>query len=229
MSPTVSTKATDANGQVTFTFAVNSLIPLVRSYIFDPYPNNLKTEMDNQQGKFNIFRGKCVPNVLSTDNPVTTLPIDGQLYSFYYCVGKQCTLPENEFYLYKSLIAILAFSTIKYDPPYTWVDHIKPIFEQSHRLHYIMRTILDMSNYTEVVLPHNIGLLKKVLLKPTSDPNYMPTTRDLSPTKRQMILTWLDDPLYNSLIGKENTKEVPIHAIPVLYLLVGTRELPLQI
>ena len=210
VSPTVSTKATDTSGKVTFTFAVNSPIPLVRSYIFDPCPDYLKTGMANQQSKFNVFRRNYDPNVLSTDNPVTTLPIDGQLYSFYYCVGKQCTLPENEFYLFKSLIAILAFSTIKYTPPYTWMDHIKPIFEQSYRLHYIMRTILDMSNYTEVVLPHNIELLKKVFLKPTSDPNYMPTTRDLSTTKRQMILTWLDDPLYSSLVGDECTEEAPI-------------------
>ena len=73
-----------------------------------------------------------------------------------------------------------------------------------------MRTILDMSNYTEVILPHNIELLKKVFLKPTSDPNYMPTTRDLSPTKRQMILTWLDDPLYSSLESEQSIDEAPI-------------------
>ena len=94
MSPTVSTKATEVNGQVTFTFAVNSPITFVRielSYIFDPCPDYLKTEMANQHGKFNVFRRKYDPNVL-TDNLVITLPIDGQLYSFYYCVGKQCTL-----------------------------------------------------------------------------------------------------------------------------------------
>jgi len=211
VSPTVSTKATDTNGQVTFTFTVNNPMPMIRSYETDPCPDYLATLKAKLQGKFTPFRRKYRPSTTSTDDAtVTTLPIDGNLYNFYYCVGEQCTLPEDGFYLYKGLISILAFSTPSYEAPYTWVDHVKPIFEQSHRLHYIMRTILDMSNYTEVVLPHNIELLKKVFLKPTSDPNYMPTTRDLSPTKRQMILTWLDDPLYSSLETKQSTNDEPI-------------------
>jgi len=217
VSPTVSTKATDANGQVTFTFTVNNPLPMVRSYETDPCPDYLATLKAKLHGKFTPFRRKYRPSTTSTDDAtVTTLPIDGNLYNFYYCVGEQCTLPEDGFYLYKGLISILAFSTPSYEAPYTWVDHVKPIFEQSHRLHYIMRTILDMSNYTEVVLPHNIELLKKVFLKPPSDPNYMPTTRDLSPTKRQMILTWLDDPLYSSLETKQSTNDEPICDTSVL-------------
>ncbi|XP_065908873.1 uncharacterized protein [Dysidea avara] len=209
--PTVSTKTTEDNGKVTFTFAVNNPIPMVRSYENDPCPDHIETQKAELLGKFTPFRRKYHPTAPSTEDvPITVLPIDGQLYNFYYCVGEECTLPEDDYYIFKGLISILAFSTPAYEAPYTWVDHVKPIFEQLHRLHYIMRTILDMSNYTEVILPHNIGLLKKVLLKPTSDPNYMPTTRDLSPTKRQMILTWLDDPLYSSVESKQSIDEAPI-------------------
>ena len=210
VSPIVSTKTTDANGQVTFTFAVNSPIPMVRSYNFDPCPDYLKTQEANHRGKFHPMRRKYQPGAPSTDNPVISLPIDGQLYSFYYCVGEQCTLPKDDFYLYKGLIAILAFSTVTYKPPYTWVDHIKPIFEQSYRIHYIMRTVFDMRNYSEIVLPHNIELLKKVFLKTITDPNYMPTSRDLSPTKRRMILSWLDNPLYSFPLNEKSTDEMPI-------------------
>jgi len=46
-----------------------------------------------------------------------TLPIDGQLYNFFYCIGEpeQCELPEhNAWYLYEALISILSFSTVIY-------------------------------------------------------------------------------------------------------------------
>ena len=191
VAPTDATKTTDNDGRVTFTFAVNQPVPENRRYVEHRCPDYVNSSDISSEGH--------------------TLTIDGQLYNFYYCVGNDCELPDDgNFFLYKALISILAFSTMAYEEPYTWVDHVQPIFKQVQHLHYIMRTILDMSNYTEVTLPHNIELLKMVLSKPTSDPNYMPTTRDLSPTKRRMILAWLDDPIYSKLKKQHNNEDTPV-------------------
>ena len=213
VAPTEPTKATDSKGKVTFTFAVNQPIPETRLYVSNPCSDYIETQKLRKLGKFTPLRRKIQPELfdkadIKSEHSVT---IDGNLYNFYYCVGEECSLPDDGgFFLYKALISILAFSTVTYEAPYTWVDHVEPIFKQAHHLHYIMRTILDLSNYTEVTLPHNIELLKVVFQKPTCDPNYMPTTRDLSPTKKQMILTWLDDPLYSKLKKKKCSDDAPV-------------------
>ena len=209
VAPVDATKVTDSNGHVTFTFAVNQPIPENRSYLYDPCSDNVEDDI------FTPLRRTIDPKVFSTTDikgaGVYNEPIDGQIYNFYYCVGEQCILPNDDgFFMFKAVISILAFSSVAYEEPYTWVDHVQPIFRQMHHLYYIMRTVLDMSNYTEVTLPHNIKLLKMVLSKPTSDPNYMPTTRDLSPTKRRMMLAWLDDPIYSKLKKQQDDKDTPV-------------------
>ena len=110
------------------------------------------------------------------------LPIDGQLYNFY-CLGTECAVPDDGgLFLYKAVLSFLAFSTVTYTTPYTWEVHVRPIFEQFYHLHYIMRTILDLNNFTEVTRFHNIQLLRMSLSLDFLNPNYMPVTRDLSPT-----------------------------------------------
>ena len=86
------------------------------------------------------------------------------------------------------------------EQPYTWVDHVGPIFHQFHHLHHsyiIMSTILNMQNYTEVTYPHNVELLRALFTKDFTDPNYMPITRNLLSIKRAMILEWLEKPYYH--------------------------------
>ena len=213
VAPADPTKATDSNGHVTFRFSVNQVIPETRNYISNPCSDYEEVQKARRLGKFTPLR-RPIKSQLLSENDIKSkhsVTIDGNLYNFYYCVGEDCTLPENDgFFLYRAIISILAFSTVTYETPYTWVDHVEPIFKQAHHLHYIMRTILDMSNYTEVTLPHNIELLKMVFRKSTSDPNYMPTTRDLSPTKKSMILAWLDNPLYSKLKKTHDNGDAPV-------------------
>ena len=193
------TKQTDSNGFVTFTFQVASQIPFPRRYIT---PQSCTQESTTNQG---TLSGKDVRNhnkqnkKQKTDsNDIHTLPIDGQVYNFYFCVDVpgNCNPPES--LLSNVLLTFLAFTTTDYTRPYTWVDHVQPIFEQVHHLHYIMRTILDLSNFTEVTSSYNRELLRISFEKEITDPNYMPVTRDLSPTKRLMILEWLENPLYDA-------------------------------
>ena len=193
-------KVTNEAGHVNYKFTLEEEIPIMRHYIKDP---------------------KCVPkpifgeveNLLTDNTYYYVLPIDGQVYNFYYCVGHDCTLPKGDGFLTKALISILAFSTLTYASDYepTWVDDVKSIFEQQHHLVYAMRSILDMSNFTEVTLAHNIELLRNVLSRDSKeafemDPNYMPTTRNLSPVKRKMILKWLEKPCFNKTCVKPDIK-----------------------
>ena len=184
------TKQTDSDGLVTFTFQVASPIPFPRRYI--------KPQQCAPKSEQKLNKQEKKQNTEIDGNDIHTLPIDGQVYNFYFCVDVpgNCNPPES--LLSNVLLTFLAFSTTDYTRPYTWVDHVQPIFKQVHHLHYIMQTILDLSNFTEVTSSHNRELLRISLSKEITDPNYMPVTRDLSPTKRSMILEWLKNPLYNA-------------------------------
>ena len=197
---------TDDSGQAKFTFEVQHRIPKRRKYYVEEGSQKCPP-VTVQWQKFD--HPKNVHNVkVETKKQlrISELPIDGQVYHFYYCVDEdinnQCNIPDDfgglQLFFSPNILSFLAFSTIEYKRPYTWVHDIKPIFHQVHHLHYIMRTILDLRNYTAVTLPHNIELLRMSFTKDFTDPGYMPVTRDLSPTKRNMILEWLNKPCYDN-------------------------------
>ena len=139
--------------------------------------------------------------------PRGNLSIDGQLYLFLYRVRGDpqfCnhTVPGPSLYSPWCIneISILVWSsndTFKFVPPYTWVDHIQPIFLQYQRLYPTMRNILNMGNYTDVTLPRNIKLINMSMNLDIHHTSYMPVTRDLSPLKRKVILDWLQNTLYS--------------------------------
>lgn len=134
------------------------------------------------------------------------MPIEGQVYHFCYFVdieGTSASSCDDDTYfnkiVFSQVISFLSFSTLFYERPYAWVEHVMPIFKQVHHLHYIMRAALDMSSFKDVTQPYNKILLKQSLSKDINDAGYMPVTRDLSPTKKHMILEWLDRPCYTKL------------------------------
>lgn len=130
-------------------------------------------------------------------NATRFLPIDGQVYKFSYCLAQEsvrCTKLQYDI----NNIAILAFSDVSYSDMPTWVNDVSPILSQYAQLAPIMKTILDMSSYTDVTKQQNINLLNLTLRLGLDDPSYMPVTRDLSPTKKDMILRWLKSPIYDS-------------------------------
>ena len=155
------------------------------------------TSDSNGHVQFTFKVGEPIPYPRSYGNNETK-PIDGQVYIFGYCViqpgQSNCTIDDDT-----SRISFLAFSTITHSRTYTWVKDVGPIFSQYAHLTPAMKDILDLSNYTDVTLPWNIGLLKHSMSVGFDDPNYMPVTRDLAPKKREMILEWLNSetPLYD--------------------------------
>ena len=206
-----STKFTNETGHVTFIFTLEKKIPIKRYYSKNPNCTSksivkpiivTNSDIHNQQV---CDEDDCNLESSATTNTYYELPIDGQVYNFYYCIGTKCELPTNNpWFHYKALLSILAFSDVyctsnNNDCSPNWVDDVKDYFQQQHHLVYAMRNILDLSNYNDVTQHHNIELLKLVLSKDSKehfdmDPNYMPTTRHLSPAKRNVILRWLDNP-----------------------------------
>ena len=182
---------TNASGLATFTFKADVKIPFPRVYLYpDGTPEPCQVEAARKDMKVSYKSSKDITPSLRGETH--TLPIEGQVYHFCYFVGDQAPSSCSS----SQLISFLAFSTEAYYRPYTWDEHVGPIFKQVFHLHYIMRAVLDMSSYKEVTRPYNLKLLKKVMSKDIRDAGYMPVTRDLSPTKVKMILEWLDRPCY---------------------------------
>ena len=168
--PYESSKTTNSSGYVSFDFSISGTIPYPRRYT-DP------------------------PCEVEDGDTRRWLPIDGQVYYFEYtvCPSSVCQPFETTY-----APVFLAFSDVTAQPPYNWVDHIEPILSQYAQLVPIMGRILNMGSYEEVI--HYKELMILSLTRPFEDAAYMPTTRDLSPAKRQMILEWLsyDVPQYDS-------------------------------
>ena len=184
--PTSWISTSDENGFTTFEFRINATIPPIREYIKPP----------------------CLKSV-EPDRSVY-LPIDGQVYYFQFCVysvdSEGNSVCDNS-HIY---FAFLAFSDVNYTRPYTWKKDVEPIFAQFARMAPIMSTILNMSSYEDVTKSHSISLLNLTLRLSFEDPSFMPTTRDLSPTKRRMILEWLEDPQYEDNVYTDPDASAPI-------------------
>ena len=136
----------------------------------------------------------------------TELPIEGQLYSFEYSLSRAST--NNGTFKYaniiqqNNLIAILAFSYFKEPERPNWVEHIQPIFQIYERLFPAMKHVVNLGNYIDVTSIRNLYLIEYTMGLDINHPNYMPVTRDLSPSKRAMIQKWLMQkpvPSYSSI------------------------------
>ncbi|MCH8617575.1 ferritin-like protein [Undibacterium sp. TS12] len=122
--------------------------------------------------------------------------IDGQVYGVTYQLG---STPPPQGSVQNGAFSLNALVFSGYTIPDTpdWMSDVRPIFQQYADLYPIMHKIVDLSNYAS--LSNKIFALKNVFKAPVSDPNYMPVTRDLSTKKREMLLKWLDNPLYMEL------------------------------
>ncbi|TWI46683.1 hypothetical protein IP92_03046 [Pseudoduganella flava] len=121
-------------------------------------------------------------------NGGTSYGIDGQVYGIRPLFADPALQgPMNQW----DFVSILLWSGFAPAQPVTW-DTLQPIFQQYANLYPVMNRFLDMGDYDQVVA--NADLLKLAFGLDPANPNAMPATRDLSPTKRQVILQWLADP-----------------------------------
>ena len=123
--------------------------------------------------------------------------IDGQLYGYLYCIPGSCPdqkdmcSEKNRFKLMEHLIVFRVFSKYKLYGEATWYKDVQPIFQQYATLFPVMKNFMNLGDYYSVV--YNKGNVQKTLGLSMEEPNYMPVTRDLSKSKRDMIVKWLSD------------------------------------
>ena len=129
-------------------------------------------------------------------DPRDDMKIDGLIFTFGYCLEhcmddcNQCSKSTNA----GNLLTFLVWSPVKYEEPYFWDRDVMPIFQQYENLYPVMRNILKLGDYDDVTKPANVRLLDLSMRLDIEHPSHMPATRDLSPTKRDMILKWLNTP-----------------------------------
>ncbi len=155
--PATETATTDSFGVTQFTFKRNGdvRIPTYRQYYNPPA----------------CLKGSSY-----------SLPIDGLLSHFIYCIDEFC---NNGIVSY-----FLAFGDFTIPENPNWIEDVHPILAQYAQISPMMTKILDMSNYTEVVRSKQM-MEMSLCNTDLEDPAYMPTTRDLSEEKRKMIILWL--------------------------------------
>ena len=184
------------------------------------------------------FTGGSVPYPRNSSESNEPLDIDGQVYHIMYNVtpiGDSCNI-DGSVYSKKNNseyaigfcindITILVWSDLTFKRPYTWVDHIQHIFGQYYILYPVMRSILNLSDYNDVIQVQNIQLLNFSMRLDITHPSYMPVTRDLSPVKRDMILDWLEDPRY-SVNQTDNINTVLVSALCTDTRLTSSLDLP---
>ena len=166
--------------------------------------------------------------IIHTKNPNNPRKyIDGQVYFFAYSIhGKTINcfdMCKTDFMkLLNSLIVILVWDsyTTNGKAP-TWIDDIYPIFKQYANLYPVMtNNFVDLGNYYDVL--NYRERIKQCFLLDFSDPNYMPATRDLSKSKRDVILRWFENPLIGTPTSYYNVEDFRKHLNIAIQLELAT-------
>lgn len=152
---------------------------------FDPATNTGQIQTD--------ANGVARLEIATTDPGNPRGYIDGQLFGFAYQLGSQPPVVGSQ-QNPSAILNVLIFTQYVAPAVPTWIADVSPILTQYAELYPIMKRIVDLSNFGSVM--KNRSILKVVFSTPESDPNYMPVTRDLSRPKRDMLLQWLDNPVY---------------------------------
>ena len=116
--------------------------------------------------------------------------LDGEIYKVKYCHTN-----NEEPTGVASNLWIVVYENFTYDRPPTWFGGVKDLLQPYANMYPTMDAILVLSDYNVLTQPRNLVRLRRVLSVDEYDPSYMPTTRDLSSGKRQMLLEWIDNPL----------------------------------
>ncbi|HEX6100977.1 MAG TPA: Ig-like domain-containing protein [Thermoanaerobaculia bacterium] len=136
--------------------------------------------------------------------------IDGQVYGIRPSVNPQVygggpVDPWN-------FVSILLWSGFTAADPVTWND-IAPTMTQYANLYPVMNRFLNLGDYDSVVA--HTRLLTLAFSLDIANPNSMPVTRDLSPAKRQAILSFLANPQRGEVakVRAMAAPEVPAEAV----------------
>ena len=175
----------------------------------------LQTEgMSDEQGFVNFTF------VAKSYKRLTHCGIDRLVYKFIYKLkedNSSCFLDSDNVCINPLFFSLWRDDSEKIKPPYSWQEHVGPIFKQYDILYPVMRSILNLSNFTDVTQPRNIRLIRYAMTLDFNHPSYMPATRDLSPMKQAAILEWLDDPLYESPLSILSSDIIALCNAPIFF------------
>ena len=127
--------------------------------------------------------------------------VDGQVYCVTYGAGSEPPANGSITNQANLLNAVVRTGVVVADEP-TWIRDIEPIFTQYANLYPVMKPIVDMADFADVVRARS--LLVETFERSINDPAYMPVTRDLSMAKRDMIRRWLPTTRYMKLDSVED-------------------------
>jgi hypothetical protein len=132
--------------------------------------------------------GKCTvtlkgPQTMGTPRSY----MDGQLYTIAYNFSGPEQAVQQQFDCY----AVLVFSTFAAPAQPTW-DDVQPILQQYANLYPVMsKGLFDFSQ--QEIADANADILYFVFNNDNvDDPDYMPVTRDMSSSKRKMLVDYFD-------------------------------------
>jgi hypothetical protein len=122
--------------------------------------------------------------------------VDGQVYRVMYSIGDQPSGNPSNF------LSVLVWNVFVPDEPPTWHGSLRVVFEQYGNLYPYMTTRgqgpnatpwLDLADYEQVVDDQNRQNIIEVLQLAQTESHYMPVTRDLSRSKQEAMLRWLQN------------------------------------
>lgn len=127
-------------------------------------------------------------NINQLTLPQLRQPLDSQIYYIQMVDSNGNPIGDGPVPTQGTALSVLLFNAFQAPPNPTWND-IGKVFGAYARLYPGMKSLLDISNEATVVSDVDSVLARMSL--PISDPAYMPVTRDLSPSKIAMIISWL--------------------------------------
>lgn len=127
-------------------------------------------------------------NVDQLTLPALRQPLDSQLYYIQMVDSNNQPIGDGAPPSEGVSLTALLFNAYKAPANPTWND-VGAIFTAYARLYPGMKSRLDISNQATVI--GDVGAVLEHMVLPITDPAYMPVTRDLSPAKMNMIISWL--------------------------------------
>ena len=155
---------------------------------------SLKT---NSEGKasFRIIGGDTAAAGKRSERAFT----DSEVFSLkFLAISRDSKIPVSspaEWFSKSDRINVLVWDKHEVPLAPTWVNDILPIFTQYANLYPVMRPMVNLRDYHSVT--SNLQSLKVAFSADLDSPHYMPVIRDLSPTRRQTILNWLENPVFS--------------------------------
>jgi hypothetical protein len=127
------------------------------------------------------------PRFFYRSDPAARVQVDGQVYRIGYEVdGHTQPNPSN-------ILSILVWNTFVADEPPTWHGSMRAVFTQFGNLYPSMTSAaaLDLADYEQVAARRQAII--RAIRREESTARYMPVTRDLSDSRKDAMIRWLEN------------------------------------